>query len=224
MDSYINTLPYQQVLLYLVIGGLLHSIFYLTTNYGIPILKKRQQAVGLYWNRIQIFSWTVYLLLFFSSLFKANIYLTLAISVLALLIGWGFWINFFAGIIVKFTNQFKVNDHISTDLIAGKIKDIKSTYTEIISNKGELLIIPNSQLKKAVLKHLNQKNTLNTSTFICAGKLSYKEVYKHALNCPYVIGNQAIRIVKNKNKKYLVKATLLDESYKEDAVAYFEKV
>lgn len=223
MESYINTLPYKQVLLFLVIGGLLHFVFYLITSYGVPILIKKRQAIGLYWNRFQIFSWTVYLLLFFSSLFKANMYLTLAISVLVLGIGWTFWINFFAGIMIKFTDQFKVNDNISTDLVTGKIKAIKSAFTEVISNKGELLVISNSQLKKAVLKHLNQKNTLNTSTFVCNGKLSYNEVYHYALNCPYLTGNQVIKVERNKNRKNVVKAMLLDESFKEEAIAYFEK-
>jgi hypothetical protein len=211
------------MLFFLLIGGALHFGFYLITSYGLPILKKKQQTAGLYWYRIQIFSWIVFLLFFYSALFKANMYLTLAVSVLTLLIGWNYWINFFASVMIRFTNQFKVNDHISTDLVTGRIKAIKTTFTEVINNKGELLIIPNVQLKRAVLKHLNQKNTLNAVSFVCDGR-SYKEVYNHALNCPYFTGNQVIKVEKNKHGKYVVKAMLLDESFKEQSAAYFEKL
>lgn len=224
MGNYIDSLSTNQVLLLLLIGGLLYSCFYLINKFFIPILKKKQLSTGLYWHRIQIVLWTVYLLLFFSLLFKSNMYLTLTISIIVLVLGWSFWTNFFAGIIIKFSNQFRVNDHISSDLATGKIKDIKMTFTEVINNEGELLVIPNNQLKNAVLKHLNQKNTINTATFICSGKFTYNEIYKHALNCPYFTGNQSILVEKNKNKEYEIKAMLLDESFKKEAIAYFEKI
>jgi hypothetical protein len=224
MENYIDSLPIKQMLLFLVIGGALYFIFYLITTYAIPVLKKQQYSMGLYLHRIQIISWTVYLLLFFSSMFNANMYLTLFISVIVIGIGWSFWTNFFAGIMIKFTNQFKVNDHISSNLVKGKIKNIKMTFTEVINSKGELLVIPNNQLKNAVLKHLNQKNIINTTTFICNGRFTYDEVYSHALNCPYFTGNQSIKVSRDKSKKYEIKAMLLDESFKEKADAYFEKL
>ena len=224
MQNYITTLPFKQVLLFIVIGGFLQFSFYLITHYGMPILKKKQNSISLQWNRIQIISWAIFLLLFFSSLLKANLYLTLAISVVILFIGWTFWIDIFAGMMIKFTNQFQINDNISTTLITGKVKAIKITFTEVLNSKGELSTIPNSKLHKALLKHLNKKNTLNTSTFVCSGNLSYDEAYNYALNCPYFTGNQKIKIAKDNNHEYEIKAMLLDETFKEDAVDYFKKI
>lgn len=225
MENYINTLPIKQVLLFLVIGGLLHVAFNIITTYALPIIKKKKDSVSLYWHRIQIISWTVFLLLFFSSLFKANMYLTLAITIIVLGIGWTFWTNFFAGNMIKFTNQFKVNDTISTDIATGSIKAIKMTYTEVINTKGELMVIPNNQLKKAILKHQNKKNILKTHTFICKAKasLSYNKIHEYALNCPYFTANQSISIVKD-DETYQIKAMLLDDSYKERVYEYFENL
>lgn len=224
MENYINTLPVNQVFLFLIIGALLHFVFYVVNTYIIPVFKKKRASVGLYWLRFQIVSWTVFLLLFFSVLFKENMYLTLAISAIIVGVGWNFWTNFFAGVMIKFTNQFKVNDNISTELATGKIKNIKIAFTELINTKGELLVVPNIQMKKAVLKHHNKKNTLNTSTFICNTKIDHHEVLKYAMNCPYFTGNQNIKVTKNQNKDYEIKAMLLDESFKEKVYEYFENL
>lgn len=225
MENYINTLPVKQVLLFLVIGGLLHVVFYLITTYALPIIKKKKGFISLFWHRVQIVSWTIYLLLFFSSLFKANMYLTLVITLIVLGIGWTFWTNFFAGNMIKFTNQFKVNDTISTDIASGTIKAIKMTYTEVINTKGELMVIPNDQLKKATLKHQNKKNIIKTHTFTCnvTDTLNYTKVYDYALNCPFITANQDVSIVKH-GDTYEIKAMLLDDSFKEKAFEYFENL
>jgi len=224
MENYINTLPVNQVFLFIIIGALLHFVFYVVNTYIIPVFKKKRASIDLYWLRFQILSWTVFLLLFFSVLFKENMYLTLAISVITVGIGWNFWTNFFAGVMIKFTNQFKINDNISTELATGKIKNIKMTFTEVINAEGELLVVPNIQMKKAVLKHHNKKNTLNTNTFICSTKIDHNEVLKYAMNCPYFTGNQNIKVIKNQNKDYEIKAMLLDESFKEKAGDYFNEL
>ncbi len=224
MENYINTLPVKQVVLFLVIGALLHFIFSLINSYALPVLLKKKSLIGLYWNRIQIVLWTIFLLLFFSSLFRANMYLTLAISAIVIGVGWSFWTNFFAGIVIKFTNQFKNGDKISSDLVQGKVKSIKTTFTEVINSKGELLIIPNNKMKKAVLRHHSTKSTLLTSSFTCEAKIHQNEMYKYALNCPYFTGNQPIKISKNEKGLFDVKAMLLDESLKLKAVTYFNKL
>ncbi len=225
MENYINTLPIKQVVLFLVIGGLLHVVLYIITTYALPIIKTKKESVSLYWQRIQIISWTIFLLLFFSSLFKANIYLTLAITGIVLGIGWTFWTNFFAGNMIKFTNQFKVNDAIDTDIASGSIKAIKMTYTEVISPKGELMVIPNNQLKKAILKHQNKKNILKTHTFACnaSSSISYNIVRESALNCPFFTANHSITVEKD-NDTYQIKAMLLDESFKDKVCKYFENL
>lgn len=226
MEDYINNLPIKQVLLFLVLGALLHFVFYLISNYVLPILEKKKSSIALYWHRIEILVWTLFLLVFFTSLFLTNIFLTLSISLILLGVGWTYWTNFFAGIVIKFTNHIKVNDRIETEMVTGKIRAIKMTFTEIINTKGELVIIPNNLLRKSVVKHTNKKNTLELFSFNYKPRndTSQNVVYQHALNCPYFSGNQDIRINKENNEEYLIEAMLIDQVFKEKVFVYFENL
>lgn len=217
-----NSIPVSEVLLLLLIGGVLHLFVHLVSSYVVPVLQKRRPTLSYLWNRLQVILWVLYVVITFSVLFRANMYLTLAISALALVLGWSFLINFFAGIAIKFTNQFKIGDQISTELAEGKIQAIKISFTEIINGKGELIVVPNTLLRNAVLKHISQKNKLSTSTFNFSCSQSYSQVYQHAINCPFISGNQDISVVKKDHNSFEVKAMLLDDSYAEEAITYFE--
>jgi hypothetical protein len=222
MESEINSLPIREVLLLVLIGGLIQLGMYLISTYILPVLKKKRPPVGLFWERSQIVLWGIFALFSFSLLFRENMYLTLAATGLILALSWSFWVNFFAGLTIKFTNQFRPGNHVSTDLAEGKIQAIKMSFTEVINSKGELIVVPNRLLKNAVLKHINQKNKLKTSIFICSGEHNHNKLYNHAINCPFISGNQKITISKNQNNTYEIKAMLLDDSFLEEAVAYFK--
>ena len=221
MESNINSMPVKEVLLLILIGSLLHLSIYLITTYIVPVLKKKRHPIGLFWNRAQIILWAIFALFAFSLLFRENMFLTLAVSAIVLALGWNYWLNFFAGVTIKFTNQFKVDDHVSTEFAVGKIQAIKMAFTEIQNNHGELIVVPNNLLKNAVLKHVNQKNKLRTSTFTCSGEHSYAKVYNYAINCPFLSGNQKIDVTKTQDNAYQIKAMLLEDSFKDEAAVYF---
>lgn len=222
MENLNYILASQQALSLVLTGILLFAFFNLVSAYVVPIIQKKQVKAGLFWKRIKIVVWTLYLLLCYSVLFSANMYLTLAVSAIVIATGWTFWINFFAGTLIRFSNQYKVDDYISTDFVTGKIKAIKTSYTEVVNGKGELLVIPNIQLKNAVLKHLNIKNSPNRETFSCNGNLTRQEVYQYALSCPYIAANQNISVEKKSDNTFEIRAMLIDESFKEKVVGYFE--
>jgi len=224
MPDYINTLPLKQVLIYLLVGALLHFVFYVITRYIIPVLIKRESAIVLLWQRLQIVVWVVYFTFFFSSLMITNIVLTLSISFIVITIGWSYWTNFFAGTIIKFSNTPKVNDFIATELVSGRIRKINLTYTEIVNKKGELIVIPNNKLNKQVIKHVNDAKTLSPFSYVFFPKkdFSYEKLHQKALNCPYFTANQNVKIERDEGVSYLIKAMLIDASLKEKAIVYFE--
>lgn len=225
MNDYINILPYKEALVYLLIGALLHAVFYILTKFIIPILIQRESAVVLYWQRLQILVWITFFVFFFSSLLIKNIVLTLAVSVIVVATGWTYWTNFFAGTIIKFRNTPRLHDFISTDIVKGRIRAINLTYTEVVNTKGELIIIPNNKLNKSVIKHVNTAKTLNPFVYEILFKkesLTYDSLYQKAMNCPYFTGNQKISLDRISRDVYAVKAMLIDESFKEKAIEYFE--
>jgi len=224
MPDYVNIFPFIQVAEYLLLGGVLHFVFYGITKYLIPIVINRESIFALYWKRLQIIAWIFFLVFFFSSLVFANIKLTLSLSLLVVAIGWSYWINLFAGVIIKFSDTPKIHDVIETDLVSGKIKSIYLTYTEILNDKGELIVVPNNQLNKLIIKHINKAQTLNPFIYKYKPKklISFDKVRQHALDCPYFTANQTIQIERSKGKAYLIKAMLIDEALKEQAIVYFE--
>lgn len=224
MENYTNILPFKQIVVFLLLGALLHFVFYVVSKYIIPILLKKESTVSLLWQRLQIVVWILFFTFLFSSLILANLVLTIAIGLIALGTGWTYWTNFFAGASIKFSNTPRVNDFIETKLVAGRIKSINLTSTEIVNKKGELIVIPNSKLIKLVIKHVNTATSLSPFIYNYAPKkeIAYDTLYEQALNCPYFTGNQAIKIEREDGKNFKIKAMLIDESLKEKAIVYFE--
>lgn len=224
MPEYINTLPIKQFIIYLLIGGLLHFIFHLLSVYLIPVLSKRESRLVLLWQRLQIVVWVVFFILFFSSVLRANPVLTLSISFFVFLTGWSYWTQLFAGVIIKFSNTLKVEDSIATDSVSGNIRKIYYTHTEIINKKGELISIPNTKLNRQVIKHVNDAKTLNPFIYKLKPKASvtYDKLYQKVLNCPYFTANKEVKLDKKNKNTYMINAMLLDESFKEKAIEYFE--
>ena len=166
----------------------------------------------------------MYVLVFFVFLFLVNMLLTSTVAILVVGIGWSLWTNLFAGIMIRFTNQYKPGDHIAADFGSGEIRFIHSTYTELRNDKSELIKIPNLQLKNAVVKQLNIRQSPNTSKFSCTGHFTYEQVYLHAINCPYLTANQDIAIEKSTNNTLEIRAMLIDESFKDKTKAYFDQL
>lgn len=224
MENISIYLPPYQLLLMALIAILLLLIFRVSDAYVVPLFQKKQPKSRLYWFRIKTIIWTLYFLLFFSLLFSVNMLLTLTISAIIVAIGWSFWTNLFAGILIRFTQQYKAGDQIKTEFGSGQITSIHTTYTELRNENSELLLIPNIQLKNTVVRQISIRQSPNTDNFSCSGNFSYDQVYLHAINCPYLTANQNITIEKATNNTFEIRAMLLDESFRERAIAYFEQM
>jgi len=60
--------------------------------------------------------------------------------------------NFIAGIIILTQKKFKIGDNVKVGEIMGKITEIETRTTQILSFDGTLLIIPNAQMMTAVIE------------------------------------------------------------------------
>ncbi len=226
MENYINQIPVTLILLYLVIGGVFHFAFKIINTYVIPLQTDGKSLQKKLWQRIQIIIWVGFSLLFFSSIFIANKYLTLSLTAITLGLGWSYWVNIFAGMLLKFNGQLNEGDYIETASASGEILRINLSHTKLLNSQKEIIIIPNNKLRKQAIKQLQKKQQLKIYTFNTDYKTSksYDTVLQSVLNCPYIAVNQEIKIKNNNKNGYSIKASLIDASFKEKVVAYFKEV
>ncbi len=226
MENYIDKIPYSYIVFYTLIGIFLFFGIRIFNGYVIPLLKEKQHSVAKSWQRLKITLWVVYFTMFYATLFQANMFITSIFTLIILGLGWNYWRNIFSGILIKFNNQFKVGDRISTDFTSGILKNIYLDETELINDEGELVSIPNYKLNLAVLKHHFKKNTIETHLFRVKTRsnLNSEAIYQYAIDCPYISANQEITIIKKGEKKYAVKASIIDNSFIEKAQEFFSKL
>jgi len=223
MDNYFDKIPYSSIVIYTSIGILIFLSIKILNSYVIPLLKEKKHSFAKSWQRLKISIWVIYFTLFYATMFQANMFITSIFTLLIVGLGWNYWRNIFSGILIKFNNQFKVGDRISTEFASGILKNIYLDETELINDEGELLRIPNYKLNTAVLKQHFNKNTVETHLFKV--KTTYasnsETIYQHALNCPYISANQDISVQKKGENKYQIKASIIDNSFIEKAQAFF---
>ena len=225
MENYIHTIPFKQIIFFLMIGGLIHFVFQFINHFLISTLIKKNKSIYILWQRIQIIVWFSFFLLFFSTLLISNFLLVSFISIFFIGFGWNFLHNLYAGIIIKYRNKLNIDDDITTGFVSGKILMINWIDTELINEQGEHIIFPNKKLLSSVIRHLNKMTALNPFTYIYqTNKSSYDKLYTQALNCPYFAVNQTVTLSKNSDNTYQIEAMLIDKSFKEKAIRYFEKL
>lgn len=218
----ITDISIQSLLFLILAGGLIILIFYIIRNYILPLLRKNKQEVKKYWKKIEIISWLIYTIILIIVLLRINLYLSVCLIGLIVLLGWGHLKNILAGIIIKITDQFIDGELISGEFGEGSIKSIWIATTEISNDKGELISIPNHVLRSSIVKHLHEKSSLKINTFnvlLDAGH-SIQSIKEIIVNCPYVAVNQKIIVERLSANECSIKVTLIDSSFEEDVYLY----
>ncbi len=224
MNDYISDVKLYQVFLYIGFGFLLFFIFKIIKNYIFPLLTNKESLIKKNWLRIQIISWLIFSTTFFVTLLRLNTYTTLTFLAIILGLGWNYWRNIFSGIIIKFNNELTVGESIATNEVLGTLIKIGFADTQLKNNNGEVISIPNFQLKNSILKKTDKSNRNRSEPIKIHSKLSRQEIYKRALDCPYISGNKKIEVKEVENNEYIIKTTLIDRFFKDDVKVYFEKV
>lgn len=220
----LENIPVSDILKFLIAGLIIMVVFNIINSYIIPFIKERQAATLKWWQRIQIITWLLFVALFYVKMLQANIIVTVILSVFLFGVGFNYWRNVFAGILIKFSNQFRAGDIISADFAQGQLSAINLSQTKLVNDKGELVVIPNAKIRAAVLKQLYKKNNVQTHSFkVQANKNQTSEdLYRLVLNCPYISANQKINVEKKANDEYLIQVSIIDNSFVDKVNLYFE--
>ena len=223
MNYEIGKIPFPQLFLYLAFGIVLLMVFMIINNYIIPTQKNKRYIIDKYWQKIQIISWLIFFGLFFTALFRANMILTLVFTTIVLGLGWNFWRNIFSGMVIKFNNQFKIGETISSDFATGRLQVINLAQAELINNKGEVVVIPNYKLRNSVVKRLYKKNNVQTHRFKIQNynNITTNAIYQKALNCPFLSANQEIKVERINEQEFIVNAFVIDAIFVDRINAYF---
>jgi len=221
-----NDLKLHLVILLLIFGVALYISFSIIKNYIFPLLNNKQSLIKRYWQKIVISTWIVYATSFYTLLIQANPSITLVFTMVIIGLGWNYWRNVFTGILIKLNNDYMVGETITTQNHEGIIKHIGYSHTHIINSEGELILIPNFNLRTSILKKHSKKSNIQSHSFIIDAKefITSKDIYAKALNCPFISGNQTIEIKKSDNDSFVVKATVIDDSFVEDIELYFKEI
>ena len=220
----ITDIPVQRLLILLVIGGVLSLSFYVVRNYIIPLLRNNKGIVKKYWQKIEIISWLVFVGVLLIVVLRVNFFLATTILCVLLILGWNYWRNILAGIIIKLTDQFVLKEIISGEFGEGTIKSIWISTTEISNDKGELISLPNHVLRTSIVKHLHKKSSLKTNTFTIElnENNSLSDIKEMIINCPFVAVSQEILVERISENECSVKATLIDASFEENVYLYIK--
>ena len=223
MPYTVYNIPIYQLLIMLVIGLVLFFVFSIFDSYVFAIDKREQEQQKLFWKRSQIVIWIVYALLLFSLFFVSNQLFTIIITAIIIGLGWQYWSNIFAGILIKLTNELKLGDHIKTSFVAGEIIEINIAHSILQNEKGALIVIPNTKLKHAVRIHQSAKNNNSIHTFrLKSDIITFDEVLTMTMNCPYIIDNDNINVTRTKKNVFQIKANLIDDSFIDLTAIYFK--
>jgi small-conductance mechanosensitive channel len=220
----LENIPLSDIFTFLVTGLIIAVVFNIINSYIIPFIKERQATTLKWWQRIQIIIWLLFVALFYVKMLQANLVVTVILSILLFGIGFNYWRNVFAGILIKFSNQFRAGDIISADFAQGQLSAINLSQTKLVNDKGELVVIPNSKIRTAVLKQLYKKNNVQTHSFTVevGTDQNAEDLHNLVLNCPYISANQKISIEKKLGNEYLVQVSVIDNSFVDKVNIYFK--
>ncbi|MCK5824775.1 MAG: mechanosensitive ion channel [Ichthyobacteriaceae bacterium] len=194
-------------------------------NYVMPFFDKKFTSIK-YWNRFKIIVWIFAISIFYYKLVHYNLIITLVFTVIIIGVGWDYWKSVFNGTLIKFEGKMHIGDNIITDFVTGEIKKINLANTEVVNDNGEVTVVPNSKLQEVAIKRLNEKNKTKTHRFsveISDVKTS-DDVYKLAVNCPYISVHQKIKVRKTEEGNYYVLASVVDKVFMEKTCNYFKGV
>ena len=224
METYIDKIPFSEIVKYLLSGIFILLIMKFISSYILPLIRGRYKSVSVKWKQTQIVIWLLFTGMFYTAMVHNNLELTVIVTSVVLLVGWRYWRNVFSGILIIFYNKFTIGDTIATDFVEGKFSSIKLAQSELVNIKGEYVIVPNFKLINSVLKHHFEDNNARSYSFIIEvdEAVSKAYIYKRVISCPYISANQEIIVEKESPVKYSVKVSILDTCLKDKTSDFFK--
>jgi len=212
MEYLMNKISFSFVFWFMVVGLVLYIALYIINHYVLPLIELKKNRFTRWWKKFQLVIWALFLSVFFYQSFHENMVITLSFGAIILGIGWNFWRNLFSGLLIQFSEEFKVGDYISTDFATGELTTINLAQSELINDQGELVIIPNHQMRNAVLKHIAKKSNVKTYSFDIRtnNNETTTDIRKLVNHCPYVSSNQKVVVESISQDHFVVKVAIID--------------
>ena len=215
-----------QIAAFLIAGIVLLIIFSVINRFVASLAEENKRAFYLHWRRFQIIFWLLYSLFFYSVLFRYDFAITSIATLVVLGLGWQFWKDVFAGVLIKLESRINAGDFISTEFSKGALQTVNISNSELVNDAGELVIIPNHRLRNAVLTH--HQSVSDASIYSVEVKSesgqTIGEIYEFAYNCPYISANKELTIEKQNENVFNIRGTIIDFSFAEQADEYFKRL
>lgn len=150
-----NTLqgiPFSMILLLAAASVLLYLGFrgYRQLLLPIVVLKADGQDRQKTLRRIELLAWAIYVAVGIYFSLKVSLVITLALLALVSLAFFDFWRNFFAGIVLKFGDNFQLGDFITINGYSGTVAGFGNRTLKIVTTAGEEILSPYSLVKHEI--------------------------------------------------------------------------
>jgi hypothetical protein len=189
--------------------------------------RKFQHAFQRWVQLIRVGLWSLFGLYVLYAFLQVDYLVSLAILAFLLIAGLDFWRNAFAGILLQLEGRLSPGDTIKTHSAEGNLTALYLTHTELITPEGELIRLPNLEIRRAVLHQTPARRDLEVYNFILQPKedqpaMDKQAVLEYARQCPWINANRTIEVLKRNDGAYTVKAYLIDQQFREEAEAFFK--
>jgi|GEM_PF-2691627 len=209
---------FDSFLLILAIGGVIFGFFYLIRNYLFPLLESEKMLAKMkvLSFRIEVLAWTSFALFTLTFLVVRNPIVISIILIIATLIGFSFWRNFFPGLFFRLSQAYKVEDTVVFDAVKGQIEKIGLTAVQLRTEHEALVSIPYMKIVDQVhAKQQAKGKLLSTKIVLPIGdrdtETMYKNLEKWLRNCPWAIPQQQLIMNRIEHDKIAVTVYAIDQ-------------
>lgn len=153
----------------LAIGVLLFLGFMIYRRFRMPavVLKRDRYKHEQKIQKIEFVVWAIYFLMIIYVALTGNLVVTIIVLLLLILAFFKFWKNYFAGIVIKFTNKFEIGDSITINSLKGNIIEMGFTSLILATAEGTEVILPYSSLDTQIkIEQKSSPKILSKSMYI----------------------------------------------------------
>ncbi|MCF8365565.1 MAG: mechanosensitive ion channel family protein [Bacteroidales bacterium] len=149
-----------------------------------PYLKKVQKAFPLFGIALWIaFAFWVVRILFKDDTLYDSINIGL-VAIIVILVSWIVFRDIVAGAVFRMQNDVNNGDFIKVGELSGHIKSIGLTHLDMISDKGQIVKIPNLRLSKELISGLSSPEGIEEFTIHLSVNKSFgKPEIEEKINC-----------------------------------------
>ncbi len=182
-------------------GFLIFIGFRLYRRFRMPavVIKRDRYKHEQKLQKIEFVVWACFLFLTIYLALRGNLIVSLIILLLVILAFFKFWKNYFAGIVIKFTNKFEIGDSITINDVKGNIIEMGLTNLVLATAEGTEVLLPYSKLDKEIkIEQKSSPKILSKSMFIPDFYLKTSAQKQELLNLlssnPWLILSKPIQI------------------------------